>query len=103
MAAYITQRLLQAVLVLFVVSTLLFFLLRASGNPVQLMLGPNATAEQIALVEKSLGLDQPLPVQYLRFMSGAVRLQFGESLVQRREALGLVWAALPNTLILAAT
>ena len=103
MAQYVVRRLIQAVIVLLVVSSLLFFLLRLSGDPVKLMLGTSATPEQIKSVRESMGLDDPVLIQYLRFIGGVARLQFGDSLVARRDALGMVWDALPNTLLLSAT
>lgn len=103
MGRFVVRRAIQAVLVLIGISTILFFLLRLSGDPAALLVGENATPEQVAAIRRSLGLDDPLPVQYARFMAGVAQLQFGESLVTKRDALKMVWDALPNTLVLAST
>lgn len=99
-AAFLLRRALQAVGVLLAISTILFFLLRLSGDPAALLLGPDATPRQVAQLRSAMGLDEPLIVQYVRFTWGVMRLQFGDSLVAQRDALGMVWDALPNTLLL---
>lgn len=101
MGRFIVRRAIQAVLVLIGITTILFFLLRLSGDPAALLVGENATPEQVAAVRQSLGLDDPLPVQYVRYMTGVAQLHFGDSLVTKRDALKMVWDALPSTLLLA--
>jgi peptide/nickel transport system permease protein len=102
MGRYIIRRLIQAIFVILGVSFVSFMLLRINGNPVDLMLPPEATQEQRDAVSRSLGLEDPLIIQYLRFLSGIWRLDFGKSLFETRSgAMNLVLEALPATLLLA--
>jgi peptide/nickel transport system permease protein len=71
------------------------------GDPVKVMLPLEATAEQRAEFERQLGLDRPIAVQFMDFMAGLARLDFGESLWQRRPAMAIVLEKLPLTLELA--
>lgn len=62
--------------------TIVFFVVRVvSGNPALVLLGPNATQQEIAAAEESLGLTDPLPVQYARYVGDVARLDFGQSFV----------------------
>jgi ABC-type dipeptide/oligopeptide/nickel transport system permease component len=71
MASYMVRRLGVTLLQLFVLSVVAFFLIHlAPGNPVQTMLGPRATPGEIALLNHQLGLDRPLPEQYVTFLHG---------------------------------
>ena len=95
------SRLLQACLTLLFTSVLVFVLARTSGNPVDLVLPAEAgAAERQAYIARH-GLDQPLAVQYARFLADAVRGDFGISLRTRQPAAELVMSRLPRTLILA--
>lgn len=96
------RRTVQLVVVLVAISTLLFFLLRLSGDPAALLVGDSADAESLARIRASLGLDQPLYIQYLRFLGSLVRLDFGRSIVARQDAMGLVLARFPYTILLTA-
>lgn len=78
-----------------------FFVTRLTGDPVRLMLHPNATDEQIRTVRDQLGLNDPLLVQFGRYMGGLARGDFGESIWQRAPALEIVATRLPATLYLA--
>lgn len=78
-----------------------FVLLFLTGDPVALMLPVDATAQQRAEFRRQLGLDDPLPEQYARFLLGAVRGDFGQSLRSQQPALGLVIERLPATVELA--
>ncbi len=69
-----------------------------SGDPAVLMLPPEATAEQVAQFRHAYGFDQPLLVQYGRFLSNALRGDFGDSIRYRESALGLVVSRFPATL-----
>lgn len=71
------------------------------GDPARLMLRPEATAEQVEAVRNRLGLNDPLHVQFFRFMGGAIRGDFGESIWQRTPAVPIMLERLPNTLYLA--
>lgn len=79
------------------VSLVAFVLVRLSGDPVVLLLPPQATAEDIAALQERLGLKEPLPLQYLQFLTQAVHGDFGESIRSREPALPLVLSRLPAT------
>lgn len=80
MLRYTVRRLLQLVLVLFLLSLLLFFWLRSlPGGPVSALLGERATPEKRAELEAQLGLDQPLIVQYFKYLGRVLRGEFGQS------------------------
>lgn len=102
MASYVFRRLLQIPFPLLAVSLVVFFALRLTGDPVELVLGLEATPEQRIALREKLGLDAPLIVQYGRFLLHATQGDFGESLRFKEPALRLVVAHLPNTLALAA-
>lgn len=102
MIRFLAWRALQAIFVVWGVSTIVFLLLRLSGDPTLLMVPPGAPAEAIDRLRQQLGFDQPLPVQYARFIGGLLRADLGESLVQSRPALGIVLERLPATITLAA-
>lgn len=81
MARYIFKRLIGMMIVIFIVLTIAFIIVRlAPGDPAALMLGPDATAEDAAQLRQRLGLDRPILVQYLSFVGSAVQGDLGESL-----------------------
>ena len=90
MQRYILNRILQSVIALLILSVVIFGLGRLTGDPVVLLLPPDATQEAEDLLRASLGLDQPLPVQYWLFISNAARLEFGDSLKARRPVTELI-------------
>ena len=98
---YFAGRLVQAVLSILGVSTIVFFVLHLSGDPTLLLAPQNASAADIARLRHSLGLDQPLLVQYLGFLSGLARGELGYSYVQGQQASVLVLERLPYTAELA--
>jgi len=87
---YIVGRLVQSVVSMFVVSIVVFTLVRLSGDPIQIMMPAEATQKDIELMRASLGLDRPWPVQYWRFASRAVQGDFGRSVRFRRPAMDLI-------------
>ena len=103
MRRYIAARLAQAVLVVLLSLTAVFGMVRLGGDPVLLFLPMDIQAKDVNAIRQRLGFNDPLAVQYARFMGGALRGDFGESLRYRRDALGLVLERLPATLLLAAT
>src|SRR5213083_2763610 len=103
MRAWIASRLAQTVLVVFLSLTAVFGMVRLSGDPVLLFMPMDIQAKDVNEYRQRLGFNDPLLVQYARFMKGAVRGDFGESLRYRRDALGLVLERLPATLLLAGT
>ncbi|HEY7647895.1 MAG TPA: ABC transporter permease [Methylomirabilota bacterium] len=103
MRAYLASRLAQTVLVVFLALTAVFFMARLGGDPVLLFLPTDIQAKDVEEFRRRLGFNDPLAVQYARFVGGALRGDFGESLRYRRDAMGLVLERLPATLLLAAT
>lgn len=101
MTKLLVRRALQAVLVLLGSTLIVFFLVRLSGDPAQLMLGMSATAQDLEEFRRKVGLDQPMALQYLRFLGGMVRGDFGDSIQLGQPALGLVMQRLPATAELA--
>jgi peptide/nickel transport system permease protein len=101
MRSYLLRRLWQAVLVLFGVSVVVFLILHLTGDPAALLLPPDATAEDVTSFRTSMGFDDPVAVQYLRFLKGALRGDFGESLRHGEPAMHLVLERLPATYELA--
>lgn len=96
---YFLQRVLQSIPLLFLVSLLVFLLIHITpGDPVRLMLGERASAEQVAQVRKSLGLDRSFPEQYLRFVGKALQGDLGMSIRAVRPTSELIALALPATL-----
>jgi peptide/nickel transport system permease protein len=87
--------------VLLAAATVAFFLVRLSGDPVKLLLPPDATAQQEATLRASLGLDRPLIVQYLDYLWGLPRLDLGTSLFYDRPVADVLFERLPATLELA--
>ena len=101
MKRYILKRIFQALICLIGVTIIIFFLTRLSGDPVLLMVPPEATKADIELMRKTLGLDKPIYEQYWTFISRAIRGDFGKSLRWDRSNLGLFFERFPNTLLLA--
>jgi len=86
----LASRLGRAALTVWLVVTTVFVVMRSTGDPVRLLLPEDAPLEQIAALRQELGLDQPLPVQYVRFWRQAVSGDLGESIRFRRPAAELV-------------
>ncbi len=103
MTRYILARFLESVVVVLGVLLLVFVILQLTGDPARLMLPPEATIEDIERLRHQMGFDRPLPVQFVRFLAGAVRGDFGSSLRYRDQpALTVVLERFPATLELAA-
>ncbi len=98
MLAFILRRLAQAVVVMLTVAFLAFMLFQYVGDPVAQMLGQDATQEQREALKRDLGLDQPFPVQFARFVGNAVQGEFGLSLRQGRQVSTLIAERFPATL-----
>ena len=102
MAGYVLRRLLLSVPVLLGVSVLVFLILHLTpGNPALAVAGPDAPPEVVREVERALGLDQPLYVQYARYLARIVRGDFGRSVRSREPVLGRLRDTFPVTLSLA--
>lgn len=103
MLGYILRRIAQAVLVLWGALTIVFAVVRlVPGDPATIILGSDATAEEVARVRAELGLEDSLLVQYARFMARAVRLDFGESFRFGSDAFAMVLDRIGATVTLAA-
>jgi peptide/nickel transport system permease protein len=101
---YLARRLLLAVPVLVGVSVVVFMVLHLSpGDPAEIMLGSAATSEDLARLRADLGLTQPLPVQYVRWMGRVARGDLGRSLWMRRAVLPDVLERFRATLLLTGT
>jgi peptide/nickel transport system permease protein len=99
---YVVGRILQLPIVLFVVSVIVFALLRLTpGDPVQSALGVQASPETIAALRARLGLDEPLVVQYLQWLLAVLRADLGRSMLSDQSVAVLVAERLPVTLTLA--
>jgi ABC-type dipeptide/oligopeptide/nickel transport system permease component len=99
MTAFILKRLGFAIVTLFAVLSLVFFIVRIlPGDPAMVILGDQASAASIAALRAKLGLDQPLIVQYLNFLAGAVRGDWGVSMVTGRPVISEVLNVLPSTI-----
>src|ERR1044072_4101258 len=101
MGRQLVIRLLQTFVSLLGMSLLIFVLVRASGDPVDLMRTATTTDEDVANIREQLGLDKSYPEQYWVFVSGLARGDLGKSLIQRRPVTTMIGEALPNTLSLA--
>ncbi len=101
MGYYILKRIWHTVYVVVGISIISFFFIHLSGDPVMLMLPPDASHQEIEELRQQLGLNDPLPVQYFRFASRAIRGDFGESLYYHVPAIELILERLPASLELA--
>ena len=102
MATFLTRRLVGMLVSAWLVVTLVFFLARITGDPVNLLISDTATEEEIRQFRAQRGLDDPLLVQYLRFFGQAVQGDFGMSIRHAEPAFPAVLGYLPATVELAA-
>src|SRR5690554_7119107 len=101
MLAFLIQRVLQAIFVMFVVALISFSLFHYVGDPVLNMLGQEATEADRAALRAQLGLDQPVVVQFWQFIVNAAQFEFGISYRSARSVSDLILERLPATLELA--
>jgi peptide/nickel transport system permease protein len=95
----VTRRIIRLVIVLAGVSLVTFAILQVSGDPIALMM-PEAPEADRAVLRQSMGFNDPLPVQFGRFLGNIVRGDFGQSFFHREPALPIVLARMPTTLLL---
>jgi len=103
MTTYIIRRLVQAIPIMLLLSVFLFAVVRLMpGGPLaQAERNPNVTTEQLAIMRVRLGLDQPLPVQYVKWIKAFVlEGDWGYSIKFRRPVADMIWERLPATLLL---
>lgn len=98
MTRFIVIRLLQSFIALIGIIVLVFFLVRASGDPLSLLASPNMTEEQYEAIKAKWGLDKSWGEQFVIYMGDLFQGDLGESLVKEKPVLGIIGQALPNTL-----
>lgn len=97
---FVLQRLTQTLFTIIFLSIIVFALARLSGDPVSIMAPAEATAEDIQRLRVSLGLDEPLPVQYWLFVSNAIQGDFGTSIKWDQSAAKIILERFPATIYL---
>lgn len=100
MARYFAIRLLRALITIVLVVTFVFVVLRMSGDPALIILGPEAPPEVIAAFRKAWGLDDPIWVQYVNYFRAIAKGELGRSMRDGRPAIELVLERIPATLAL---
>lgn len=100
---FLGYRFFRALIALWLVSTVVFVVMRLSGDPVPLLLPPDAPHSEILRVRAELGLDRPLPTQYGVFLGNVARGDFGRSIHFREPAFRVVLGYLPATFELGLT
>jgi peptide/nickel transport system permease protein len=103
MARFIVIRIIQSIIALIGITILVFFLLRASGDPVNMIRSPSMTEEQVQAIYHQLGLDKPVVQQLWIYVSDLAHGNLGTSLIEKRPVSELIVVALPNTLKLGVT
>jgi len=103
MLVFAAKRLAQSIAVLFIMSALVFAAVYAIGNPIDILINPQADQAEIAAATKALGLDQPLWVQYRNFIVGAFAGDLGKSFAANIPAVRLIFDHMPATMELALT
>lgn len=98
MTVFVIRRLMQSIVVLFVMSLLVFLGVYLIGNPVEILAAPDADEIEKARVAAALGLDRPVWEQYLAFLRGALAGDLGKSFVYGLPALSLIVSRMPATL-----
>jgi len=98
MTRYVFVRLVRTTLAVFAVTTIVFFVARLTGDPSAVILGGQASEDDVQAYRRLMGWDRPLWAQYLQFLGTASRLDFGDSLYFRVPAMELVLERLPATI-----
>src|SRR5256885_12642169 len=101
MLAFIIRRLLQAIVVMLTVALIAFMLFRFVGDPVNMMVGIETTAEERAQLRQELGLNDSIVVQFARFVGNSARLNFGNSYQFKTPVIDLIADRFPATMKLA--
>ncbi|MGI9523889.1 MAG: ABC transporter permease [Hyphomicrobiaceae bacterium] len=101
MTAFLIRRLIQSVVVVLIMSVVVFFGVNVVGDPVDMLISPDATQAEIDEVIRAFGLDRPIWEQYWRFLVGAVNGDLGRSFVHGTSALPLILERMPATMELA--
>jgi peptide/nickel transport system permease protein len=98
MARFILFRALQSIIAIFGIVIIVFFLLRASGDPTQLLRTPNITQETMELMKHELGLDKPWGEQFGIYLNNLFHGDLGDSLLKSKPVSQMIGESLPNTL-----
>jgi peptide/nickel transport system permease protein len=101
MLVYLIRRLGQALLVMAAMATLVFLALYTVGDPVDMLANPDADFAERAAIAQRLGLDRPLPEQFLTFLGNAIQGDLGRSFVYNAPAVEVILQRLPATMELA--
>ncbi len=101
MTKYILNRLFHSVLVMFTISFIVFFIMFKAGDPVELMLPPDATQQDVVEMRAALGLDKSFIVQYQKFLVNVSKGNLGNSFIYGQPALDIVFERMPATMELA--
>jgi peptide/nickel transport system permease protein len=102
LGGFLYRRIIQLIPTLLIVAVIVFFITRMlPGDPAAVMLGPQASAEDIAEYSEKLGLNEPLYQQFFDYLVNLVSFDFGNSLTYNRPILDLIMERFPNTIILA--
>jgi peptide/nickel transport system permease protein len=101
MLAFVIKRVIQSIVVLFIMSLIVFSMINLVGDPVDMLVNPESLPEEIDRVRRDFGLDQPVHVQYWKFLTGAISGDLGNSFIFGRPALALIAERFPATLELA--
>src|SRR5258706_15346586 len=101
MTVFVIRRLMQSVVVLLIMSLLVFVGVYAIGNPIDILINPQADQAEREQAIAALGLDKPLYAQYFTFLGGALHGDLGKSFVHATSALGLILERMPATMELA--
>ena len=103
MSVFITRRVLQSLVVIFVMSLLVFFGVNIVGDPIDMLINPEADQEDIEAAIRALGLDRPIHEQYWYFLVNALKGDLGKSFIFAEPALKLILQRMPATMELAFT
>ena len=98
MSGYLYRRFIQSIIIIIGISMAVFLISRLTGDPVSIMVDFDTSKEDREVLRKELGLDKPIPIQYLIFLKGAIRGDFGTSIRYEEPAIDLVLQRIPATL-----
>ncbi|MFY0611087.1 MAG: ABC transporter permease [Hyphomicrobiaceae bacterium] len=101
MTAFLIRRLMQSAVVVLVMSLVVFLGVNVVGDPIDMLISPDATQEEIEAVVRSFGLDRPVWEQYWHFLTGALSGDLGKSFIHGTSALPLILQRMPATMELA--
>lgn len=101
MGKYLLKRLWQSLIAILGITVVVFVILHLTGNPVELMVSPTTPREEMELLKETMGFNDPLYVQYFRFLKGALAGDFGTSYYYHEPAMQVVLERVPATMQLA--